>query len=153
VVIKWYGHCIWYKRLGVVLNFYSAILHMPAHTYNCNYEYGLHFVCEYLSTQIWLGLRKQKQTQTLPYHILDHICDWICENRSYRPWQDRSLILSHKYKAWWMHYQTTDSQSKGICFSSCFLQALWRAVRAVCGLDRALANQEMAVCGCTAPWC
>jgi len=29
----------------------------------------------------------------------------------------------------------------------------WGAVRAVCGLDRALANQKMAVCGCTAPWC
>ena len=47
----------------------------------------------------------------------------------------------------------TDSQSKGSAFSSCFFQALWRAVRSVCGLHRALANQEMAVCGCTAPWC
>jgi len=38
----------------------------------------------------------------------------------------------------------SDSQSKGVkgsAFSSCFLQALWRGVRAVCGLDRALANQ------------
>jgi len=37
---------------------------------------------------------------------------------------------------------------KGSAFSSCFFQALWQAVQAVCGLDRALANQEMAVCGC-----
>jgi len=47
----------------------------------------------------------------------------------------------------------TDSQTKGSAFSSCFFQALWRAVRAVCGFDRALANQEMAAYGCTAPWC
>jgi len=45
------------------------------------------------------------------------------------------------------------TNSKRSAFSSCFLQALWQGVRAVCGLDRALANQEMAVCGCTAPWC
>jgi len=41
---------------------------------------------------------------------------------------------------------------KGSAFCSCFLQALWRAVRAVCGLDRALASKEMAVHSCTAPW-
>jgi len=67
-----------------------------------------------------------------------------------------SLILSHKHKAWWMHYQTSRSQTarvKGSAISSCFLQALWWAVRVVCGLDRALTNQEMAVCGFTAPWC
>jgi len=68
----------------------------------------------------------------------------------------RSLILSHKHKAWWMHYQIPRPQTarvKGSAFSSCFLQALWWGIRAVCGLDRALANQEMAVCGCTTPWC
>jgi len=43
----------------------------------------------------------------------------------------------------------TDNHSKRICF----FQAFWRALRAVCGLERALANQEIAVCGCTAPWC
>jgi len=48
-----------------------------------------------------------------------------------------------------LNITATDNQSKGICF----FKALWRAVRAVCGLDRALANQEMAVCGCRAPWC
>jgi len=47
--------------------------------------------------------------------------------------------------------QTT--RVKRSAFSSCFFQALWRAIRAVCGLDRALANQEMVECGCTAPWC
>jgi len=40
----------------------------------------------------------------------------------------------------------TDNQSKEICF----FQILWQALRAICGLDRALANLEMAVCGCTA---
>jgi len=67
-----------------------------------------------------------------------------------------SLILSHKHKAWWMYYQISQprpARVKGSAFSSCFFQALWQAVRAVCGLDRALANQEMAVCGCTALWC
>jgi len=67
-----------------------------------------------------------------------------------------SLILSHKHKAWWMYYQISLSQTttvKGSAFSSCFFQALWRALWAVCGLERALANQEMAVCGYTAPWC
>jgi len=51
-----------------------------------------------------------------------------------------SLILSHKHKAWWMHYQISLPQTttvKGSAFSSCFFQALWRALRAVCGLDRA----------------
>ena len=40
-------------------------------------------------------------------------------------------------------------QSKVVCF----FKAQWRAVRVVWGLDGALANQEMAVCGRTALWC
>jgi len=52
-----------------------------------------------------------------------------------------------------MYYQTSQPQTarvKGSAFSSCFFQALWRAVR---GLEKALANQAMAVCGCAALWC
>ena len=33
-----------------------------------------------------------------------------------------------------------------------FFQAQWRAVRVVWGIDGTVANQEMTVCGCTAPW-
>jgi len=72
------------------------------------------------------------------------------------PMTESLTILSHKHKAWWMHYQISLPQTtrvKGSAFSSCFSQALWRAVRAVWGPDRALANQEMVVCSCTAPWC
>ena len=47
-------------------------------------------------------------------------------------------------------FTVTVDQSKVVCF----FNAQWRAVRVVWGLDGALANQaEMAVCGCTAPWC
>ena len=42
---------------------------------------------------------------------------------------------------------------KWSAFAGCFFRVQWRAVRVVLGLDGALANQEMAVCGCTAPWC
>jgi len=33
-----------------------------------------------------------------------------------------------------------------------FFQAQWQALRTVSDLVRALANQEMAVCGCTVSW-
>ena len=46
------------------------------------------------------------------------------------------------------NFTVTVDQSKVICF----FQAQWQAVQVVWGLDGALANQEMAVCGCTAPW-
>ena len=55
-----------------------------------------------------------------------------------------------------MHYQISLSQStrvKWSAFAGRFLKAQWRAIRVVLGLDGALANQEMAVCGCIAPWC
>ena len=38
-------------------------------------------------------------------------------------------------------------------FVGCFFKAQWRAVWVAWGLDGALTNQEMAVCGCTALWC
>jgi len=39
----------------------------------------------------------------------------------------------------------TDNQSKESAFYSCFFQALWRAVRVVCGLESQPGG------GCTAP--
>ena len=50
-----------------------------------------------------------------------------------------------------MHYQVSLPQStrvKWSAFAGCFPGAQWRAVRVVWGLDGALADQEMAVCGC-----
>jgi len=47
-----------------------------------------------------------------------------------------------------MHYQISRPQTarvKGSAFSRFFLQALWHDVQAVCGLERAIANQGMAV--------
>ena len=46
------------------------------------------------------------------------------------------------------NFTVTVDQSKMVCF----FQAKWQAVQVVWDLDGALANQEMAVCGCTAPW-
>ena len=54
-----------------------------------------------------------------------------------------------------MYYQILLSQLtrvKWSAFACCFFQAQWRAVRVVWSLDGAVANQEMVVCGCTAPW-
>ena len=49
-----------------------------------------------------------------------------------------------------MYYQILLSQLTRVKwpFAGCFLKAQWRAVRVVWSLDGALANQEMAVCGC-----
>jgi len=47
---------------------------------------------------------------------------------------DRKFDLSHKHKAWWMRYQISLPQTttvKGSAFTSCFFQALWRALWAV----------------------
>ena len=37
-------------------------------------------------------------------------------------------------------------------FAGCFSQAQWRSVRVVWGLNRALVNLGMTICGCTAVW-
>ena len=47
------------------------------------------------------------------------------------------------------NFTVTVEQSKVVCF----FKAQWRAIRVIWSLDGALANQEMAVCGCTALWC
>ena len=52
-----------------------------------------------------------------------------------------------------MHHQVSLPQStrlKWSAFAGCFFKAQWRAVQVVWSLDGALANQEMAVSGCTA---
>ena len=55
-----------------------------------------------------------------------------------------------------MHYQISLSNftvtvEAWSAFAGCFFKAQWRAVQVVWSLDGALANQEMVVCGCTAP--
>jgi len=57
-------------------------------------------------------------------------CDWICENRSYRPWQE----------VWFYHTSTIKyhchrwPEQKDLLFLAAFFKH-WRAVRAVCSLN------------------
>ena len=50
------------------------------------------------------------------------------------------------------NFTVTVDQSDVVYVCYLFFQAQWRAVRVVWGVYGALANQEMAMCGCTAPW-
>ena len=70
--------------------------------------------------------------------------------------QDRKFDFSHKTQSLMTalsSFTVTIDQSKVSVFAGCFFKAQWRAVRVVWGLDGTLVKQEMAVCGCTAPWC
>jgi len=47
--------------------------------------------------------------------VLSNICDWIYENRSYRPWQ-QVLFQAQNLMNVLSNITATDNQSKGICF-------------------------------------
>jgi len=66
-----------------------------------------------------------------------------------------SVIFHTNSKPMRMHYQIWQSQLTRVqwsAFASCFCQAQWWAERAIGGLDKVLANQEMAAYYCTTLW-
>ena len=88
------------------------------------------------------------------YMKSSHICDWIYKIRSYRPRQEVWFFLTNtKLNECTIKFHCQSTRVKWSAFAGCFFKEQWRAVRVVWGLDGTLANQEMAVCGCTAPWC